>query len=148
MFSIVEGKFHSGDKGGPFFWVVPTDDTKVGVDFLIETFSLTVGLGVIRGATLEVDTEEFADLFERFRGELRTAVRDNVVRKAETPVNVVDVGVSGVDAVHFSSTRDQNYPLTRSMVDHGHDRIITVRIGKSGVKIHRDHPKRALRSRF
>ena len=50
MFSVVEGEFHVRDVSGPVLWVIATENTKVCLDFTVDSFGLAIGLGMICGA--------------------------------------------------------------------------------------------------
>ena len=48
------GEFCVGDRFGPRCGIIAAEDTKVGFDFLVDLFSLAVGLGVIGGGEEKV----------------------------------------------------------------------------------------------
>ena len=49
MRAMVVSEFCVGDRFGPRCGVVAAKDTKIGLDFLIDSFRLTVGLWVVGG---------------------------------------------------------------------------------------------------
>ena len=51
-------EFCGGEKLRPFSWVIGAEDAKIGFEFLIGSFSLSVGLRVVGGGESYVVVEE------------------------------------------------------------------------------------------
>ena len=51
---VVVGEFSVGDRFGPRCGVIAAKDMKVGLDFLIDSFSFAVGLRVVGGGKGEI----------------------------------------------------------------------------------------------
>ena len=49
MGAVIVGKFGVGDVISPRSRVIPTENPKVGFDFLVYPFSFSIGLGVVGG---------------------------------------------------------------------------------------------------
>ena len=49
MRAVIVGEFCVGDRFGPRCGIIAAKDTKVSLDFLIDSFGFAVGLGVIGG---------------------------------------------------------------------------------------------------
>ena len=49
MRAVIVGEFSMGDRFGPRCRVISTKDSEVGFDFLVDSFCLAVGLGVVGG---------------------------------------------------------------------------------------------------
>ena len=47
-------EFHVGDRFGPRCGIIATEDTKVGLNFLVDSFRFAVGLRVVCGGEGEV----------------------------------------------------------------------------------------------
>ena len=52
--AVIVGKFCVGDRFGPRCGIIAAEDTKVRFDFLVDSFSLAVRLGVVSGGEGEV----------------------------------------------------------------------------------------------
>jgi hypothetical protein len=64
MFSVVMDKFRDGEVFSPFFWVIAAVDTKISFQFLVQSFSLTISLGVISGRWGNSVIQSLASSFE------------------------------------------------------------------------------------
>ena len=51
---MVVGEFSVGDRFGPRCWIIAAKDTKISLDFLIDSFGFTIGLRVISGGKGEI----------------------------------------------------------------------------------------------
>ena len=80
---MVVGKLCMEDLVSPGTRVGPTEDPKVRLNFLVNTFRLAIGLWVIGGGERKVVVEEFAEFSGEGRGELWTTIRDDFVVKSE-----------------------------------------------------------------
>ena len=54
MRAVVVGEFSVGDRFGPRCGVIAAEDSEVGFNFLVDSFRLAVGLGVVGGGEGEV----------------------------------------------------------------------------------------------
>jgi hypothetical protein len=72
-------EFSEGEMLGPFSRGRMAIDAKVGFEFLVKTFSLSVGLRVISGGQGNFIAKEASELFCKLRGELGATVRDEFV---------------------------------------------------------------------
>ena len=116
-------EFSVGDIFGPGSRVVSTEDPEICLNFLVYSFSLSVRLQVVSSGEGEVVFEEFPQFSSEGRGELRTAVRDDFVIKTKTEENFVkEKGGNPFGSDGFLS-RAENYPLSKSMVDHDQERV-------------------------
>ena len=51
-------EFSGGEELHPFSWVIGAEDTEIGLEFLIGSFSLSISLGVVGSGELYVVVEE------------------------------------------------------------------------------------------
>jgi len=58
--AVVVGEFGQGDLFGPRRRVCCTKDTKVGLNFLVDSFGFSVGLRVVGGGEGKVIIKEFS----------------------------------------------------------------------------------------
>ena len=58
MWGRVVVEFSRGKELYPFGWVVGTEDTEIGFEFLIGSFYLSVGLGMIGSGELYIVSKE------------------------------------------------------------------------------------------
>ena len=49
MGAVIVGEFCVGNRFGPRCRIIAAEDTKIGLDFLVDSFRLSVGLRVIGG---------------------------------------------------------------------------------------------------
>ena len=54
MGAVVVGEFCVGDQFGPRCGIIATEDSEIGLDFLVDSFSFAVRLGMIGGGEREV----------------------------------------------------------------------------------------------
>ena len=54
MGAVIVSEFCVGDRFGPRCGIIATEDTKIGLDFLVNSFSFAVRLGMIGGGEGEV----------------------------------------------------------------------------------------------
>ena len=52
--AVVVGEFSVGDRFGPRCCIIAAKDTKISLDFLIDSFGFTIGLRVISGGKGEI----------------------------------------------------------------------------------------------
>ena len=123
MWAVIMCKFSVGDIFGLGSWVVSTEDPEICLDFLVYSFSLSVRLWVVSCGEGEVVFEEFPQFLSEGRGELRTMVRDDFVVKTKTEENFVKKkGGNPLSGDGFLS-RAENYPLSKSVVNHDQERV-------------------------
>ena len=63
--------------------ITGTEDTKVGFDFLIGSFGLSISLRMVRSGESDVIFEDSGKFFGECRGELGSSVRNEDVVKSE-----------------------------------------------------------------
>ena len=76
-------KFSGRKELGPLMWVIGAEDAKIGFDFLIGSFGLSVGLRVVGGRKSNVVFEDPGKFLGERRSELRSSVRDEGIVKSE-----------------------------------------------------------------
>ena len=116
-------EFSGGKELHPFSWVIGAEDAEISLEFLIGSFSLSVGLRVVGGGKSYVVVEETCKFPCEGRSELRTMIRDEGVVKTEVFEYEVKKQLGNPCSVNGLLTRCKNYPLSKAMVDHDHDRI-------------------------
>ena len=72
--AVVVCEFGVGNRFGPRCWVIATEDAEISVNFLVDSFSFTVGLWMISGGEGEVVMEEFSEFTSEGGGELGSTV--------------------------------------------------------------------------
>ena len=107
----------------PGLRVVGTEDAEIGFEFLIGSFSLSVGLRVVGSGEFDVIFQETGKLSCERRGELGTTIRDKGVMKAKAFEYIVKKELSDPGCINGFATRSENYPFSKAMVDHDQDRI-------------------------
>jgi hypothetical protein len=85
----VVGEFCKGKQAGPVILLIVAEDTEVGLEGLIHSFSLTVSLGMKGCGFPRVNLKDGSEGGPEVGRENRTTVRDNGIRKA---VELDDVG--------------------------------------------------------
>ena len=75
---------------GPLVGVVGAKDTKIGFDFLISSFGLSVCLRVVRGGKSNIVFEDSSKFLGECRGELWSSVRNEGIMKSEAFEYVVE----------------------------------------------------------
>ena len=125
--AVVVGKFGVGDLFGPRGGICATEDTQVGFYFLVYALGFSVGLGVIGSGEGEVVVKNSSKLPGECRGELRTAIRDDLVIESIAKEDFVEKeGRDSLGGDGFLSGAE-NYPLSKAMVYHDQERIKTSR---------------------
>jgi len=90
---------------------------------LVDTFGLSVSLGVIGGGKGEIIVENSSKFSSECRGELWTSIRDNpVVESVAEEDFVEEKGGDSFSGDGFLSGAE-NYPLSKAMVYHDQERI-------------------------
>ena len=99
-------KFSSGEEFGPLVRIIGAKDMKISFYFLIGSFRLSIGLGVISGGKADIILKNPGKLFSESRGELGTAIRDNSVMKSKAFEHMVKKELS--NAVRVDRFRARN----------------------------------------
>ena len=90
---------------------------------MVDPFGFAVGLRVVGGGEGKIVVQEFSKLPSEGRCELGSAIRDDFIKKFKTKEDFVEK--EGCDP--FSGNgflgRAKNYPLSKPMVYHDHERI-------------------------
>ena len=117
------GKFCVGNRFRPRCGIIAAEDTKVGLDFLVDSFSFAVGLWVIGSREGEVIVQEFSKFSSKGGCELRAPIRDYFVEKSKAKEDFVEKeGGDSFGGDGFLG-RAKNHPLSKPMVDHDQERI-------------------------
>ena len=94
-------KFSGRKELGPLMWVVGTEDAKIGFDFLIGSFGLSVGLRVVSSRKSNVVFEDSGKFLSERRSELWSSVRDESIVKPEAFEHMVKKELG--NTVHVNS---------------------------------------------
>ena len=138
MGAVVVGEFSMGDRFGPRCGIIAAKDTKVGFDFLIDPFRFAVRLWVIGGGEREIVVEESSELSSEGRCKLRTTIGDDLIKKSEVEEDLVKKeGCDPFGGDGFLG-RAKNYPLSKPMVYHDHERVKAHGGREVGDKVARD----------
>ena len=105
---------------GPLMRITSAEDTKVGFDFLIGSFGLSISLRVVRSRESDIVFEDSSQFFGKRRGELGSSVRNKSVVKSEAFEYMIEKELGNTVCINGLGTRDQDYPLRKAMVDHDH----------------------------
>src|SRR5882762_6353235 len=89
MVADIVSEFSGGEVVSPVILTNRAVSMKILLQFLVNMFGLTISLGVISHAHGLLDIEEFAEFSGEGRGELRTAIGDEFLRKAKAFPDVV-----------------------------------------------------------
>ena len=117
------GKFCMGNRFGPRCGIIAAEDMKVGLDFLVDSFSFAVRLWVIGGREGEVIVQEFSEFSSKGGCKLRSPIRDYFVEKSKAKEDFVEKeGGNSFGSDRFLG-RAKNHPLSKPMVDHDQERI-------------------------
>ena len=111
-------KFGVRDVFNPCSWVISAVHPQVGFNFLIHTFSFSIGLWVISGGEGKVISEDSSEFLCEGQGELRSVVRYDLFIEAEVCVDFVEEksGYPLGGGSFLGWTED--YPLCKSVVNH------------------------------
>ena len=123
MWAVIVCKFSVGNVVSPRSRVTSTEYAKIGFDFLIYSFSLSIRLWMVSGGEGEVIFEEFSQFSSEGGGELRTAVGDDFVVKTKAEENFVEEKRGDPFGGDGFLSRAENYPLSKPMVDHDQERV-------------------------
>ena len=87
---MVVCEFSVRDVFDPRGWVISAVHPQVGFDFLIHTFSFSIGLWVISGGEGKVISEDSSEFLCEGRGELCSMVRYDLFIEAKACVDFVE----------------------------------------------------------
>ena len=107
----------------PFSRVIGAENTEIGFEFLIGSFSLSIGLRVIGSGESYVVVEETCKFLSEGRSKLWTTIRNEGVVKTEAFEYKVKKQLGNSCGVNGFVARCKNYPLCKALVDHDHYRI-------------------------
>ena len=83
-------EFRKRKELGPLMGVTGAEDTKVGFDFLIGSFGLSISLRMVCSGESNVIFEDSGKFFGERRGELGSSVRNESIVKSEAFEYVVE----------------------------------------------------------
>ena len=135
---MIVSELSVGDIIGPRSGVVPTEDPKVCLNFLIYPFSFPVRLGVVGSGEGEVIFQEFPEFSSEGGSELGALVRDDFVIETEAEVYFVEKECGNAFGGDVFLCRAENHPLSKPMVDHDQKGIEVGRRGEVSDKVARD----------
>ena len=124
---VIVSELSMGDIIGPRSGVVPTEDPKVHLNFLIYPFGLPIRLGVVGSGEGEVVFQEFPESSSEGGSELGASVRDDFVVEAKVEVYFVEKECGDAFSSDVFLRGTENHPLCKPMVDHDQERIETGR---------------------
>ena len=93
MGSGVDSKFGEGEVFIPVVLLSACIQTEVFLDFLVGSFGLSVGLGVIRSSEVGLDTELLKEGAHNLRGKLGPSIANKPEREAMKSEDLVEVDV-------------------------------------------------------
>ena len=76
-------EFGGGEERGPLVGVIGTKDTKICFNFLISSFSLSIGLRVVGGRKSNIIFEDPGKFLGERRSKLWSSVRDESIMESE-----------------------------------------------------------------
>ena len=118
MRAVIVSEFGVGDIIGPGSRIISTEDSKVCFDFLVYPFGFPVRLGVVGGGKGKVVFQEFSQFSSKGGCKLGSSVRDNFVVKAKAKVYFVEKECGNAFGSDIFLCGTENYPLSKSVVDH------------------------------
>ena len=118
--------------------IVLAEDLKVDPEFLVDSFSLAVGLRVVSGRQGKGVSKEFSKFPCKERCELGTSIRNNFVIEFESGVYPVIKEGSNVCSGGGFHSWGENYPLCKAMVYHDQYRVKSRGEGKISDKVTQD----------
>ena len=83
-------EFSGSEETGPRLRIVGAEDSKIGFDFLVSAFGLSVSLRMVGGGEADIVMEESGEFSSEGRGELGSSIRDQSVVETETFEHVVE----------------------------------------------------------
>jgi hypothetical protein len=125
MLSVIMDEFCKGEVFDPCFRVGMTIDLEIRFQFLIEVFSLFIGLRMISCQWHNGVIKELGKGLREFGNELGTTIRDDLVIESELSINMLEEKFGYSFQGDRFQAWDNNYPLCKAMVCHNHDRIET-----------------------
>ena len=132
---MVVGELCMRDFIGPGTWIGSTEDLKVCLNLLVDTFCFTIRLGVIGSREGEVVIQEFPKLLSEGKGKLWATIRDDLVVEPELEVYLMEKEGSYPLSGDGFLCGAENYPLHKAMVNHNQQRVKTRRSRKVGDKV-------------
>jgi hypothetical protein len=94
MFSVIVDEPCHGKVLDPIEGCRMAIDAKVGFQFLVQTFSLSISLGVIGDGKGNFIVEKSSKFFGKFRGELGSSIRNDFVIKTKSQENFLEKQLS------------------------------------------------------
>jgi hypothetical protein len=90
VFSMIMNEFCHGKVLDPIKRCRAAVDAKVGFQFLVQMFSLSISLRVVCCGEGDFIVKESSKFFGEFRGELGTSIRDDFVVKTKSQENFLE----------------------------------------------------------
>jgi hypothetical protein len=90
VLSVIVDEFCEGKVFDPCFRVGSAIDPQIHFQFLIKMFSLSISLWVISGRRCDGVIKKLGKSFREFRDELGASIRDDLVVKSKSAVNMFE----------------------------------------------------------
>ena len=135
---MIVSELSVGDIISPKSGIVPTEDLKVHLNFLIYPFGFPIRLGVVGSGEGEVIFQEFPEFSSEGGSELGASVRDDFVIEAKAKVYFVEKECGNAFGSDVFLCRAENHPLSKPMVDHDQKGIRVGGRGEVSDKVARD----------
>ena len=103
---VIISEFCMGDQFGPRCGIIAAEDAKVGFDFLVGWFGLSISLRVVRSGESNIVFEDSGKFLSKCRGELGSPVRDESVVKSEAFEYMVEKELGDAVCINGLGTRD------------------------------------------
>jgi hypothetical protein len=137
MLSVVMDKFCKGKVFNPCFGVSLAVDLKVGFQFLIKMFGPSISLRVISGGGCDGVVKKLSKGTRELWYELGVSIQDDLIIKSKLLVDMFEKKFGYPFWRDCLQARNNNYPLTKAMVYHDHDRVKTPWRRKISDEVHR-----------
>ena len=128
--AVIVGEFGVRKSFGPRRRVGTAEDAEIGFYFLVDTFSLSIGLGMVGGGKGEIIVENPSKFLSKCRSKLWTTIRDNLVVKSIAEEDFMEKEGSDSFSGDGFLCGAENYPLSKAMVDHDQERVEAGRGGE------------------
>ena len=123
---------------GPGERIVLAEDPEVDLNFLVDSFSLTISLRVVSGGQGKGVSKELSKFSCKEGCELGTPIRDNLVIESKPGVYLVIKEGGDICSSGGFCSGGENYPLCKAMVYHDQYRVKPRGGGKIGDEVTRD----------
>src|ERR1700760_3519829 len=126
MRSVVMRIFCHRQISAPFLLFIGAKYSEIGFEFLVYSFSFSIGLRMKCSAHVVINFKELTHFLKHFGCELWSSIRNNDVREAKSSPDLINKNLRCSESIDFLCTQSINYPLRKAMVYHNHDRIVSI----------------------